>query len=176
MNLLKTFQKSFLLSVFFLPAIAFSQNLAVIGNEVVPAKEFIWVFKKHHANRSRANYEELAAYLQKYIDLRLKVLDALALKMDRDSAYQKEIQDFEKLIRARLRGKQELEYVLNEYRNGVLMFNVSELTIWAPAYGDQATTIEQTEQREKDWIRNLRKRYPVTINEEELRKLSLSKL
>ncbi|RYF99023.1 MAG: hypothetical protein EOO02_17750 [Chitinophagaceae bacterium] len=176
-NLIKFIQRNWILFLFLLPFSLSAQNVAMMGDQAITTAEFVWVFKKNNLKRAKPDQSQISDYLQRYIDFRLKVLDALSLGLDKDTAYVREVEAFEKILRTRLRSKskQEVEFVLNEYRSGVLMFNVSERKIWAPGYGDQATTVEQTEQRERDWVAELRKRFPVRVNEVELGRLSSQK-
>ena len=127
------------------------------------------------------------------------MLDAIELGFDRDTAYLAEIKDYETALYAQQGlsiSKETYPMVINEYKNAVLMFNVSELKVWDKAqndahqlrnfyernqslYGDgsfeeQKGMVIADYQRalEKDWVTQLRNRYPVKVNEAELKKLA----
>ncbi|MNR66581.1 hypothetical protein D3C85_1901460 [compost metagenome] len=55
--------------------------------------------------------------------------------------------------------------IMNEYKEAALMFNVSEIKIWNKLKDDQ-------DKIESEWINELRKKYPVKINQNELKKLA----
>ena len=92
-------------------------------------------------------------------------------------------------------GKKDFEYLLNEYRDGVLMFNISEEKIWRKAQEDEQGLIafykknatnygkpldeirgqviaDFQESLEIEWIKKLREKYNIKINENELNKLA----
>ena len=93
----------------------------------------MWVYKKNHAGVTSASYPELLSYLELYINFKLKVLDAKAINLDADTAYKKEINGYENTLKAQKKvAAKNFEYafIINEYREGVLMFNISEKKIW----------------------------------------------
>ena len=159
----------------------------------------MWVYKKNHAGLTNASFEELANYLNLYINFKLKVIDAKAMNLDADTTYQQEISSYEKALKAqrkKLPKNIEYDFIINEYREGVLMFNVSEKKIWSKVvegedeirdyydrfsanYGGKAfdevhgqVVADYQQELEKDWIKTLRDKYIIKINEEELKKLA----
>lgn len=159
----------------------------------------MWVYKKNHAGLINASYQELVNYLELYINFKLKVIDAKAINLDADTAYKKEINGYEKTLKAQRKANSnnfEYDFVLNEYREGVLMFNISEKKIWSKVvenekdihdyyskninnYGGKAfyevqgqVLADYQQQLENEWIKSLRAKYPVKINEEEVKKLA----
>lgn len=159
----------------------------------------MWVYKKNHPGTSNIEFKELEDYLNLYLDFKLKVLDAKEMGFDRDTAYLSEIKDYETALRAQKKvtlPKETYSMIINEYKNAVLMFNVSEIKVWDKAqndthqlrnfyernqslYGDgsfeeQKGMVIADYQRalEKDWVTQLRDRYPVKVNEAELKKLA----
>lgn len=180
-------------------ASAFAQNVASINGKAVSSKEFMWVYKKTHAGTTNGTFKELEDYLNLYLDFKLKVLDAIEMGFDKDTAYLAEIKDYETALLAQKKAstpKATYSMVINEYKNAVLMFNVSELKVWDRAqndahqlrnfyernqalYGDgsfeeqKALVIADYQQvLEKNWVNQLRERYPVKVNEAELKKLA----
>ena len=159
----------------------------------------MWVYKKNHNGIANASYSELLAYLDLYINFKLKVIDARSIGLDADTAYKAEINGYENALKAQKKTSpknSEYTYIMNEYREGVLMFNVSERKIWSKAwdnesklrefYSENASTYgnkdfdevrgqviaDYQQQLEKEWIKLLRTKYTVKINDDELRKLA----
>ena len=85
---------------------------------------------------------------------------------------------------------------MNEYREGVLMFNISEKKIWSKVQNDEAKLLEfynknasvyagksfyevrglvindYQQHLENEWIKTLRAKYTVKVNADELQKLA----
>jgi len=176
----------------------FAQNVASVNGKPISSKEFMWVYKKNHG-ATHAAYHDLADYLHLYINFKLKVADARANGLDSDTAYRKEISGYENALKTQRKASPknaEYNFVVNEYREGVLMFNISEKKIWSKISDDEpalmayyhvnnanykgkaydevrAQVIADYQQRlEDEWINTLKTKYPVKINEEELKKLA----
>lgn len=62
----------------------------------------------------------------------------------------------------------EIPYLLQEYRDGMLLFEISNLMVWSHPVEEQATL-------EKNWIKELNEKYPVKINRKLLKKLKTTK-
>ena len=149
---------------------ALAQNVAVIDGKPISKKEFIWFYKKNHRGGSDADYQQLENYLNQYINFKLKVLDAKNQGLDKDMAYLNEIKAFEKSVQAQNSKqvtKAEYAHVLNEYKEAVLMFNISEIKLWNKAQND-----EDQQKLEEEWVSELRKNHNIKVNKEEIRKLS----
>ncbi len=158
----------------------------------------MWVYKKNHAGITNASYSDLVAYLNLYINFKLKVIDAKAMGLEADTAYKKEINGYENALKAQKKtSPKNIEYafIMNEYREGVLMFNISEKKIWSKAWDNEnklhefyntnrskydpknfddargLVIADYQQNLEDEWIRTLRARYTVKVNEDELRKL-----
>lgn len=58
----------------------------------------------------------------------------------------------------------EIPFLIQEYRDGMLLFEVSNLKVWSKPIEEQAAL-------EKEWIKELNKKYPVKINQKLLKKL-----
>lgn len=158
----------------------------------------MWVYKKNHAGITNASYQELANYLDLYINFKLKVLDAKAMNLDADTAYRKEVNGYENALRIQKKTAKNLAYdfIINEYREGVLMFNVSEKKIWNKVVENEAeirdyylknktryegrsfddaqgqVVADYLQQLEVDWVNALRAKYTVKVNDDELKKLA----
>ena len=159
----------------------------------------MWVYKKSHGGIANASYSELSSYLDLYINFKLKVIDARAMGLDADTAYKTEINGYEKALKTQKKTSPknlEYTYIMNEYREGVLMFNVSERKIWSKAWDNESKLREfysanastygnkdfdevrgqviadYQQNLENEWIKLLRTKYTVKINDDELRKLA----
>lgn len=156
--------------LYFIGSVGFAQNVAMVNGKAIEGKEFLWFFKKNHAGTAGVSYDELMSYLNLYINFKLKVLDARELKLDQDTAYLAEIKKYESALQAQKRLSEkstEYAYIMNEYKEAVLMFNVSELKIWNKAPDGEAQS-----KLEREWIEKLRKRYPVKVNQEQIKKMA----
>ncbi|WP_461788162.1 hypothetical protein [Pedobacter sp.] len=196
-----SFVKKAYLVVFFIALgnLAFAQNVATINGIPISSKEFYWVYKKNHTGEDAASLKELASYLDLYINFKLKVAEAKALGLDKDDAYQQEIAGYESALKAQQKiasDTPEYSYIMNEYREGVLMFNVCEQKIWGKVQeddeklktyfashsknyeGKQFDEIrgqvvgDYQQQLEADWIASLRTKYKIKINQSELKKMA----
>lgn len=192
-------RKAFSLFVFSLfISNSFAQNVSVINGEGLSAKEFMWSYKKSHNGNTSVNQAELLNYLKQYINFKLKVLDAKDMGLDKNPLYKEEIKTYETALKAHnkiTKGKKDVEYLLNEYRDGVLMFNVSEQKIWNKAQNDEQALNNFYAERKTDyikplndirgeviadyqqsledkWIKELKLKYNIKINENELNKLA----
>ncbi|WP_421938338.1 hypothetical protein [Pedobacter sp.] len=192
-------RKAYSLIIFsFIYSISFAQNVAVINGKPVNTKEFLWAYKKSHNGNTPTDYENLQAYLNLYINFKLKVLDAKDMGLDRNAEYQEEIKTYENNLLARKKagnGSKDYELLLNEYREGVLMFNVSEQKIWDKAQSDEAALYDfyiknkdkynkafnevrgeviadYQQSLEEKWLSGLKQKYQVKINDNELKKLT----
>jgi len=159
----------------------------------------MWVYKKNHSGIASASYQELAAYLDLYINFKLKVIDAKVMGLDADTAYKKEINGYEKALKAQKKSHPKntaYDFIINEYREGVLMFNISEKKIWSKVQENESLLFDfysknnekytgksfdevkgqviadYQQSLEEDWIKSLKSKYTVKVNEDELRKLA----
>jgi len=178
---------------------AFAQNVATINGKPLTSREFMWVYKKSHNGNSTTDYNKLQEYLWQYINFKLKVLDAREMGLDQDSSYKSEIKVYEDAVAAHRKPgskNKEKDYLLSEYREGVLMFNVSEEKIWNRVQQDDEglrAFFDQNHKKyadkplneirgqvmtdyqqflENNWIKFLQQKYQIKINENELKKLT----
>lgn len=177
-----------------------AQSIAVVDGKPIDAKEFLWVYKKNHVGNGKPTEQELYDYLQLYIDFKLKVNEARSLQMHTDSAYINEVNGYEQALKEQKKfavNSPEYRYIINEYRDGVLMFNICEQQIWNKVredeqilkkhYNEHVATGYQNrpytdirgevvaacqQQLEKDWIKTLRAKYNVKVNNKVLKKLA----
>lgn len=196
---------SFFKSVFFtfsfvaIVSLSYAQNIARVNNRAIDAKEFMWVFQKNNVDKQRPSLNVVENYLQLYINFRLKVAEAKALGFDLDTNYRNEIAGYEKALKEQSKPSSvssEYQYIMNEYRDGVLMFNLSEQKIWNKAQEDEAklkaffnthresykdkeyaevrgqVISDFQNQLEQEWIKELRQKYKVEIYPNELKKLT----
>lgn len=148
---------------------------------------------------ANATYQELASYLDLYINFKLKVMDAKSMGLDADTAYKKEINGYEDALKAQKKTSPkniEYNFIMNEYREGVLMFNVSEKKIWSKVQDNESlihsfydknasnyagksfeevrgqVIADYQQSLEDQWIKTLRAKYTVKVNDDELKKLA----
>ncbi|MCZ4245344.1 hypothetical protein [Pedobacter punctiformis] len=179
-------------------SISSAQNVATINGKSLSSKEFIWTYKKSHNGNGNADYNSLKTYLNLYINFKLKVLDAREMGLDKNPTYIDEIKTYEDALvthKKATTSNKDFNYLINEYREGVLMFNVSEQKIWNKAQEDEQaindfyTTNQQDYNKplvdirgkviadyqqflEDKWLKSLKDKYQVKVNENELRKLT----
>ncbi|MNI67933.1 putative peptidyl-prolyl cis-trans isomerase Cbf2 precursor [compost metagenome] len=192
-------RKAFCLFVFsFIYSISFAQNVAVVNGKPISTKEFTWAYKKSHNGNISISYDTLKAYLNLYINFKLKVLDAREMGLDKTPGYQEEIKNYEEALTTHKKpgtSSKDHDFLLNEYREGVLMFNVSEQKIWNKAQEDEQAINEfysknkqnynkplsevrgdviadYQQSLEEKWLNGLKQKYQTKINESELKKLA----
>lgn len=192
-------KKAYSLFVFsFICSYSFAQNVAVINGKPISTKEFIWSYKKSHNGSVSTDYADLASYLNLYLNFKLKVLDAREMGLDKNPVYQEEIKTYETALETRKKtsvNSKNHDFLLNEYREGVLMFNVSEQKIWNKAQDDEQAIKDFYRNNKKDykeplseikglviadyqqsleenWLKSLKQKYQVKVNENELKKLA----
>lgn len=192
-------RKAFCLFVFsFIYSISFAQNVAVVNGKPISTKEFTWAYKKSHNGNISISYDTLQAYLNLYINFKLKVLDAREMGLDKTPGYQEEIKNYEEALTTHKKpgtSSKDHDFLLNEYREGVLMFNVSEQKIWNKAQEDEQAINEfysknkqnynkplsevrgdviadYQQSLEEKWLNGLKQKYQTKINESELKKLA----
>ncbi len=177
---------------------SFAQNVAVINGKSISAKEFLWAYKKSHNGNVSADYANLQNYLNLYINFKLKVLDAREMGLDKNPVYQEEVKTYETALMHHKKANtahKDQDFLLNEYREGVLMFNVSEQKIWNKAQEDEQAIndfynknqnnynkplseirgqviADYQQTLEESWLNGLRQKHQIKINENELRKLA----
>lgn len=192
-------RKAYCLFIFsFVYSVSYAQNVAAVNGKSISTKEFMWAYKKSHNGNTSVDLSNLQAYLNLYINFKLKVLDAREMGLDKNPVYQEEVKTYENALtthkKAGNSGK-DYDYLVNEYREGVLMFNISEQKIWNKAQDDDqalSNFYNKNQQKyqkplseikgdviadyqqslEENWLNGLKQKYQVKINENELRKLA----
>lgn len=192
-------RKAYCLFVFsFIYSLSFAQNVAVVNGKSISAREFMWAYKKSHNGNISAAYDTLQAYLNLYINFKLKVLDARDMGLDKSASYQEEIKTYEDALITHKKvggSNKDRDFLLNEYREGVLMFNVSEQKIWNKAQEDDQAINDFYNKNQQNynkplsevrgeviadyqlsledkWLKSLKQKYQVKINDNELKKLA----
>ena len=176
-----------------------AQSIAVVNDKPISMKEFVWIYKKHRPGNIKPTLTELISFLNIYIDFKLKVEDARAESLDKDSSYIAESGNYEAALRSALPAEaQDADYslVINEYKDALLLFNISQIKIWdriaenedliqeyykenrhqyvAKPFDEVQTEVAADYQKkmECDWVISLRNKYKITIDQELLKKLS----
>ena len=192
-------KKAYCLFVFSLIfSYSFAQNVALINGKNLSNKEFLWAYKKSHNGVISTDYNNLQHYLNLYVDFKLKVLDAREMGLDKSPVYLEEVKTYENALAAHKKAStshKDHDFLLNEYKEGVLMFNISEQKIWSKAQDDEQALndfYKKTQQKynkqlseirgqviadyqqnlEENWLNGLRQKYQVKIYESELKKIA----
>ncbi len=193
-------KKAYLVIVFSIfGKLLYAQDVAIINGKPIDAVEFLWVYKKNNTKETKLTYKELAAYLDLYVNFKLKVAEARVLGLDSEDSYKEEISVYEEALKAQKKSShqpQDYAFIMNEYREGVLMFNICEQKIWNKVADDdqelksffetnakkyKGKNFEEIrgqvigdyqQQLEKNWIKDLRSKYTIKINQAELKKLA----
>ncbi len=86
-----------------------------INNDEVKLDEFLTVYRKNNAKETSIKIENLEEYLDLYINFKLKVKEALSLKMDTNSNFIKELEGYKKqLAKPFMIDKKMEEAIINE--------------------------------------------------------------
>lgn len=90
--------KTWLVALFFamMPSLLTAQSyekktLLTIGDKDITAKEFIDTYKKNNINSDVVDKKTVEEYLDLFIDFKLKVVEAEALKLDTNPSFKKEL-------------------------------------------------------------------------------------
>jgi hypothetical protein len=175
-----------------------AQSVAVVNGKPVSQKEFVWIYKKHRPGNTKPTLTDLISFLNIYIDFKLKVEDAREAGLDKDSTYIAETNNYEAALLSSVPPEArnaDYSLVINEYKEALLLFNISQIKIWDRIGEDEDTIKEyytthkeqyaskpfedvQTEvaadyqkKIECDWITSLRNKYKITIDQNLLNKL-----
>ncbi len=91
------------------------KTLVTIGDENVKVKEFIRVYEKNNTEAERQKPDAIKEYLDLYINFKLKVKEAEALKMDTVASFKKELKGYrEQLAKPYFTDESVNEKLLNE--------------------------------------------------------------
>ncbi len=176
-----------------------AQSVAVVNGKPISQKEFVWIYKKHRPENTKPTLTDLISFLNIYIDFKLKIEDALESGLDKDSTYLAETNNYEVTLMASIppeARKADFSMVINEYREALLLYNISQEKIWdrigddeskireyydmhkeqysTEPYDDVKTevTADYQKKMECDWVTSLRNKYVITIDQALLTRLS----
>lgn len=176
-----------------------AQSVATVNGKPVSQKEFVWVFKKYRPDAAKPNVNELLSFLNVYIDLKLKVEDAISAGLEKDSAYVADIKAYETALLASMpveAKNADYSLVINEYKQALLLYNISQTRVWERVeesddaieqyyrankiqYGEKSftkiedqVTADYQRKVECDWIISLRNKFKVTIDQSLLARLA----
>lgn len=98
---------------------------------------------------------DFADYIQRYKNLSRRTYSGHYLK----EMYMIYVQDMllERALRELTQQEPEIAYLLNEYKEGILLFEVSNKEVWSKPMAEQ-------EALEAAWVKQLHEKYPVDIN------------
>lgn len=176
-----------------------AQSVAVVNSNPISQKEFVWVYKKHRPGTTKPTLTELISFLNIYIDFKLKVEDARAAGMDQDSTYLSDTKNYESALLSSMppeAQKADYSLVINEYKEALLLFNISQVKIWdrvgededavheyynahkeqylSKPYDEVQTEVAADYQKkiECDWVTSLRNKYKITMDQNLLNRLA----
>ena len=176
-----------------------AQSVAIVNGKPVSQKEFVWIYKKHRPDSPKPALSDLISFINIYIDFKLKVEDALEAGLDKDSTYLTEVATYQKALLAAIPAEaQKADYslVINEYKEALLLFNISQDKIWNKVEDDENTmfayyqahpesyanhSFEEIKEQvaadyqrkmECDWVTSLRNKYKITIDQPALSRLA----
>ena len=75
-----------------------SSALISVDEDPVPTQEFLYVYNKNNQNNQPKSREEIDDYLDLFINFKLKVREAEALGLHKDSSFIKELQGYQKQL------------------------------------------------------------------------------
>ncbi len=104
-----------------------------VGGQDVPLSEFEYLYNKNNAQQVEpVSFEQ---YVDMFVNYKLKVADACALGLDTTASFRAE---FEKYCAELDSAAPDFEHLVKEYRDGILLFDVSNQKVWERASKDQA--------------------------------------
>lgn len=144
----------------------------MVADKQVPLSEFVFIAKKNgEVNLSDA--KSLRDYVELFKNFKLKVAEAELRGIDKTPQFKVELDGYcDQLLESYLPGKgsispierksleekyPEIPHLMQEYRDGILLFEVSNQEIWNKP-------VNQQEDIERQWVKELSKKFPVVIN------------
>lgn len=151
----------------------------IINGAPVSVDEFLFMAGKNSAI-DLTEEQALKEYVELYKNFKLKVADAKELNLDQTQSFKDEYTGYKaQLMNGSPADKQPLnslnpgaieatapEYklLLQEYYDGTLLFEVSNLKVWSRPLSEQ-------KRLEEEWMNELNSKYPAVINWPLLRKI-----
>ncbi|MDE6859321.1 MAG: hypothetical protein K2J65_02795 [Duncaniella sp.] len=168
--------------------------LITVNGKEVHQSEFEYLYNKNRLQQIEPQcFDE---YLDLFIVFKLKVADAEAAGIHTTSKFRNEFEGYcAELALPYKDAKSNPEYInlVNEYRDGMLLFEISDIKVWKPASTDknglseflrshngeyttdssaEATSmrsriiLDYQQELESRWVKELRTKYEVSINNE----------
>ncbi|HML70683.1 MAG TPA: hypothetical protein PKA78_04855 [Macellibacteroides fermentans] len=183
-----------------------------VAGKDVPLSEFVYIAGKN-SEVNLADSASLVTYLELFKKFKLKVAEAESLGMDTTQSFVNELKGYhEQLLKSYSKDSGEVlspdkiryieqnypeyKHLMQEYRDGILLFEVSDREVWSRASSDAAgleTFFEQTKQKyssdnldavrgeviadyqswlDNQWTKRLADKYPIKVYWEVLKKLT----
>ena len=183
-----------------------------VAGKDVPLSEFVYIAGKN-SEVNLADSASLGTYLELFKKFKLKVAEAESLGMDTTQSFVNELKGYqEQLLKSYSKDSGEVltpdkirhieqnypeyKHLMQEYRDGILLFEVSDREVWSRASSDAAgleTFFEQTKQKyssdnldavrgeviadyqswlDNQWPKRLAVKYPIKVYWEVLKKLT----
>lgn len=121
-----------------------NKTLVTIGNETVSVAEFMKTFNKNNAVDNMSDDEAIVEYLDLYINFKLKVMEAKALKMDTIPSFINELAGYRKqLAKPYFIDESVNDALLNEaYERKLIDIHASHILIMVDENASPADTLE----------------------------------
>lgn len=131
-------------SIFFNSYSLQAQSVATINGEPIDQAEFLYAFNKNRNQAEPITLDSLEAYLEQYINFKLKVSDARTLGLDTTKAFKEELEGYISQIRKPYleNPKAEEELLQETYKHMQTDVNASHILIKVPATALPADTLK----------------------------------
>lgn len=91
------------------------QTLLTINGEKIPVSEFVRIYLKNNPEKQTVDSKSIEEYLDLYVNFKLKVTDALNVKLDTSSAFKRELAGYrQQLARPYMVDKETEQALINE--------------------------------------------------------------
>lgn len=119
------------------------QTLVNIGPAEVTVPEFLYVYNKGNGLEKSRNEKDIRAYLDLYIQFRMKVLDAESLGMDKQEAFIEELNGYRNRLAERYLMEREVsdKLVKEAYERSLKIINASHILVLCSADASPADTL-----------------------------------
>jgi hypothetical protein len=142
----------------------------VVAGKPVLMPEFVFIAQKN-GEADFENAKSLREYVTMFKNFKLKVADAEAQGLDTTAAFRTEFESYKNQLENNYMNEAkggdeakkdytaypEYRYLLQEYRDGILLFELSNRRVWSQP-------VKKQEALEKKWIEELNETYTSEVN------------
>jgi len=154
-----------------------------VGGKAVSLSEFLYIARKNNGV-DLSDEKALREYVELFRRFKLKIVEAERLGMDTTQAFYEEFNGYRTQLisgylseqgsgpqdsaavdmRALEAAHPDMPHLIQEYRDGILLFDLSNARVWSHP-------LEKQDSLEREWLKELSARYPVVVNWSALRAL-----